>query len=112
MQPLARLADALGEDGFYIHVDVLGIHGKGQRARAHFLEHMGKGRHDGIRVGLGNDILLAQHRGVRNGAENVLLGQPLIKGDGRVEIVYRAIGGLFKASAPQLHFAFFSFIMA
>ena len=103
VQALARLADALDEQGFHVHVDVLRVQRKFHLARLNVGQDILQALYDSVGILLLNDALLAQHRGVGDRSLDVLPVEPLVKGDRRVEIVHHFIGRLFKASAPKLH---------
>ena len=103
VQALARLADARGQERLDVHVDVLGVELEVHLARLDVLEQVLQARDDRVRIRRGQDPLLAQHRRVGDGAFDVLLVEPLVERDGGVEVVHHAVGGLFKASAPEFH---------
>ena len=88
VETLARIADALGEHGFDVHVDVLVVQGELHTIPFDLGEDGLETVDDLLRLVLLDDALPAQHGGVRHGALDVLLIQPGVKPDGGVEVVY------------------------
>ena len=81
MQALAGLADPFRQEGFHIHVDILRIHHPLNPTGPGILQNSLQPFHDLLRVLPGNDSLLAQHGRVGDGAGDILLEEPLIKGN-------------------------------
>ena len=100
VQALARLADAVGQEGFHKHVHVLRAHVDGQRAGAVVAENSLQALHDALRVLPRDDALLAQHGGVGDGTGHVAFQQALVKGDRRLKIIQKGAGGFLKAPGP------------
>ena len=88
VEALARIADALGEHGFDVHVDVLVVQGELHTIPFDLGEDGLETVDDLLRLVLLDDALPAQHGGVRHGALDVLLIQPGVEPDGGVEVVY------------------------
>ena len=86
-QALAGIADALGEHGFDVHVDVLVVQGELHLPRLNILQDGLQALHNLFRLVLLDNPLPAQHLGVGNGAPDVLPVQPGVKPDGGVKIV-------------------------
>ena len=85
MEALAVLADALGEDGLDVHVDVLIVHGELHVAAFDILQDGFQAADDVVCVLLGDDALFAQHGGVGDGARDVLFVQAGVEVNGRVK---------------------------
>ena len=103
MQALAGGADALGQHGLDVHVDVLVV----QRELHLIVLNINQ---NGFQTGndlLGlvgfDDALIAQHTGMGDGAADILLIQAGIEADGRVKIVYQDVGFLLKPTGPEFH---------
>ena len=107
MEALARVADALGQHGLDVHVDVLVVHGELHLAVLNVGQNGLQALDDLLGLVLLDDSLLAQHGGVGDGAPDVLLIQPGIKADGGIKVVYQCIGLLLKPSSPKLHSLFY-----
>ena len=103
VQALARVADALDEQLFHVHVDILRIQLKLYLTRRDIRFNAFQSFDNRVRIGLRNDPLLAKHRRVRNRSGDILMIKPLVKGDGRMEVIDKPVGFLFKASAPEFH---------
>ena len=108
VQPLARLADALGKQGLDVHVDVLVIQGELHLVRLHIRQNGGQALHNSIRLGRLNNSRFSQHRCVGNGAPDVLLIQPGIKADGRIKVVHQGVGFLLESARPEFHMNYLS----
>ena len=108
MQALARIADALGEQGLDVHVDILVVHGELHVARLDVRQNGLQAVDDLLHLVLLDDALLAQHLGVGNGAGDVLLIEPGIKLDGRVKIIDKSVGLLLEPTSPKFHNIFTS----
>ena len=87
VQALARVPDALGEQGLNVHVDVLIVHGELHLVRLDVRQDGLQALHDLLYLMLLNDPLLAQHLGMGDGSGDVLLIQPGVKLDGGVKII-------------------------
>ena len=88
VQALARVADALGEQGLDVHVDVLVVHRELHLVGLDVGQNGLQAVYNGLHLVLLNDALLAQHLGVGDGAGDVLLVQPGVKLDGGVKIIH------------------------
>ena len=98
----ADVSDALGQDGFDKHVDILRLRIERQRTGLQIGQDPGQTVNDLIGVRLRQNAAFGQHGGVRHRACDILLVHPSIDGDGGVERV-RQLGGLrFRASGPEL----------
>ncbi len=87
VQALAGRADALGEQGLHVHVDVLVVCGELHPAR---LDVRQDGRQALLNLPVvlrGDDAAVREHPGVGHAALDVLLVEPRVKVDGRVEVV-------------------------
>ena len=100
VQALARVPDALGEQGLDVHVDVLVVHGELNLVRLNVRQDGLQALHDLLHLMLLNDSLLAQHLGMGDGSGDVLLVQPGVKLDGGVKIIDQCIGLLLKPASP------------
>ena len=103
VQALARVADALGQDGLDIHVDIFVVGRELHLPGLNVRQNAGQSGNDGLGILLGDDALLAQHGRMGHGAGDILLIQPLVKGDGGVEVVDLRVGLLLEPSAPKFH---------
>ena len=100
VQTLARLADALGEEGLDVHVDVLVVQRELHLLVLDVLQNGLQALHNLLRLVLFNDALTAQHGGVGNGATDILFIEAGVKGDGGVEVIDLCIRFLLEASCP------------
>ena len=82
VQALARVADALGQHGLDVHVDVLVVQGELHLVVLNVGQNGLQALDDLLGLVLLDDALLAQHGGVGHGAGDVLLVQPGVKADG------------------------------
>ena len=73
MQAFSRIANALGQQRFHVHVDVLGVHVPGDLAGLHIRQDVPQSCHNLVRVSLRNDSLLSQHGCMGNRTGDVLL---------------------------------------
>ena len=103
VKPLPGVADPGGEQGLHIHVDVLVVRGKFNLPRLHVGQDALQPLRNGPHVLLGDDALGPQHFGVNNASLNILPIEPLVKGDGGVELVHQLIRLLAEPSAPKFH---------
>ena len=103
VQAFARFADALGQQGLHVHVDVLRVHHPVDFARLDVRQNPAQAFDNLVRVRLRDNALFAQHRRVGNRAGNILLRQPLIKRNAGMEIVHQPVGCLAEASSPEFH---------
>ena len=88
VQALARVPDALGEQGLDVHVDVLVVHRELHLVGLDVGQNGLQAVYNGLHLVLLDDALLAQHLGVGDGACDVLLVQPGVKLDGGVKIIH------------------------
>jgi len=102
VQPLAGIADAGGEGLLHKGVHILGVGVDLQLAGSQIVRNGGQTVEDILTVFLGDDALFGQHRGVHAAAPHILGDHPLVKADGRVEIVDARVHRLGKAAFPQL----------
>ena len=100
MQPLAGIANALGEGLLDEGVDVLGGGVDGEVALVQVHEDVLQPVQNGGPVLFADDALLAQHGGVGHAAVDVLAVHPGVKPDAGVEIVHAGIDGLGKPPLP------------
>ena len=100
MEPLAVGADALGEHGLDVHVDILVLHGEFHLAVLNVLEDGGQTVYNVVGLLLGDNPLPPQHGGMGQRALDVLLVHPLVKQNGGVKVVYLGIRLLLKPSCP------------
>jgi len=100
VQALARVADALGEQGLNVHVDVLVIHREFHLVGLDVGQDGLQAVYNGLHLVLLDDALLAQHLGVGDGAGDVLLVQPGVKLDGGVKVVHQCVCLFLKSSCP------------
>ena len=103
MQALARVADAVGEHGFNVHVDVLVIQGELHAVAVDLRQNLAQARDDFFCLVFLDNALLPQHGRVGNGALDVLPVKPGVEVDGGVELIYQGIGLFLKPSGPKLH---------
>ena len=103
MQPLAGVANALGEDGLDIHMNIFVVHGEFYFTSLNVRQDGLQAADDLIRFCLLDDALLAQHGGVGDGAGDVLLVQAGVEVDGRIEIIDQGIGLFLEPSSPKFH---------
>ena len=103
VQALAGIADALGQKGFNIHMDILRIHGKFHLAAFDVSQQVLQALMDGGHIVFGNDAGIAQHLGMGQRALNIFLIHPLVKPDGRVKIIDKCIGFFLEPSCPKFH---------
>ena len=103
VEPLPSVADALGQEGLHIHVDILLVGGKGHGPGLHLRHQILQSLDNGFGIRLGDDAGVAQHGRVGQGALHILPRHPLIKADGGIEIVDQLIGLLLKPPGPELH---------
>ena len=87
VQPLARVADAGGQGLLHKGVDVLGVGVDLQLAGSQIIRDGSQTVEDVLAVLLGDDALLCQHGGMDAAAAHILRDHPLVKADGRVEVV-------------------------
>ena len=102
MQPLAGVADPGGQGLLDEGVDVLGVGVDLQLAGGQIV---GDGRQpveDVLTVLLGDDALLGEHGSMDAAAPHILCDHPLVKTDGRVEIVDTRIDRFGKTAFPEL----------
>ena len=100
VEALARLADALGEQGLNVHVDVLVVQGELHIVRLNIGQNGLEPVDDLLRLAGLDDALPPQHSGVGHGALDVLLVEPGVEGDGGVEVVDEGIGLLLETAGP------------
>ena len=103
MQALARVADALGEQGLDVHVDILVVHGELHLICLNVLQDGLQAFHDGLYFVLLDDALLAQHLRVGDRAGDVLLVEPGIELDGGVKIIDKSVGLFLEPTSPEFH---------
>ena len=100
MEALAGFADALNQEGFHIHMDVLGFRLPGDFAGFRIREDGFQAFDDLFSVFFGDDVLLAKHGGMSDGAGDILLVETLVEGDAGMEIVNEGVGGFFETAGP------------
>ena len=103
VEPLASVADAGGEQGLHVHVDVLVVGGEFHLSGLHILQDGLQALQNGGHVLHGDDAAGPQHLGVGHGAGDVLPVQPLVEADGGVQFVYQVVGFLLKPATPKFH---------
>ena len=103
LEPLARVADVLGEQGLDVHVDVLVLQGELHLVGLDVGQNGLEAVDNLLRLVLLDDALSAQHGRVGDGARDVLFVHPGVKGDGGVEVVDQGIGLLLEPSGPEFH---------
>ena len=103
VQPLAGVANALGEDGLDIHMNIFVVHGELHFTSLNVRQDGLQAADDLIRFCLLDDALLAQHGGVGDGAGDVLLIQAGVEVDGRIKIIDQGIGLFLEPSSPKFH---------
>ena len=103
VQPLARVPDALGEDGLDIHVDILVLQGELHLSGLNVGQDGLEAVNDLLGLVLLDDPLPAQHGRVGDGPGDVLPVHPGVKGNGGVEVVDQGIRLLLEPSGPQFH---------
>ena len=108
VEPLAGVADAGGQEGLHVHVDVLVVGGEFHLAGLHVRQDAFQALGDGGHVLLGDDAAVAQHLRVGQRAGDVLLVQPLIELNGGVEVVDEGVGLLAEPPGPEFHRWFLS----
>ena len=100
MEALARVADALGQHGLDIHVDVLVVQGELHLVVLNVSQDSLQALYDLFRLMCLDDPLPAQHLGVGDGALDILPIQPGVKADRGVKIVHQCVSFLLKSSCP------------
>ena len=100
VQPLSCVPDALGEQGFDIHVNVLVLHRELYLVRLDIHQDRFQALNDLLYLVFLNDSLLTQHLSMGNGSRDVLLIQPGVELDGRVKIIDQSIGLFLKPASP------------
>ena len=103
MEAFPCVADAGGQQGFDIHVNILIVGGKLNFPRLHVCQNLLQAPGDGLRVLPGDDAAVRQHDGMGYGSGDVLPVQPLVKGDGGIKVVHKGVGVLSKPPGPQFH---------
>src|SRR5690606_39317110 len=100
MQLFAGDTNALGEQGFDVHMNIFQayrpVEFAGDDLRADFLQPLD----NLIPLGLGQDADLGQHGGVGDGAVDVVVIQAVVKTDGCSKALDKGISRFGEASAP------------
>ena len=102
MQALTGIANALGQQGLHVHVDILGVHGELYFPSFNVRQQLPQALGDGGSVRLGNDAGVSQHLGMGQRALNVLPVHPLVKTDGGIKIIRQLTGYAVGSSGPHL----------
>ena len=100
VQALSGVTDARCENCLNIHVDVFVVGGKLDVPRLHILQNAGKTGLNGVAILFCQNPAVAGHLRVRFRAHDVLLVEPLVKGNGSIEVVDKLVGRLLEASCP------------
>ena len=103
VQALARVPDPLGEHGLDIHVDIFVLQGELHPAALDVRQDGLEAADDLFRLVRLDDPLLAQHGRMGDGACNILLVHPRVKGDRGVKIIDQGIGLLLEPACPEFH---------
>ena len=114
VQAAAGLADGVGQALLDVHVDVLEIDGELELPSLDLLEDVLEAGDDLVAVLLCDDAAFREHRGMRDGASDVLVVHALVEIDGGLELVDHLIGRLGETASPHslAHLLFFSCIRA
>ena len=101
MKLFAHIADTRRQLLLHEHMDILT--GKIERQLATFqvLKDARKTVDKLFRLGLGNDALRAQHRGVRHASRDILLIHLTVEPNGRIEIVRQLVSSTVGSSRPH-----------
>ena len=102
VQALAGVADAGGQGLLHEGVDVLGVGVDLQPAAGQVVGDGSQTVEDVLTILLGDDALFGQHGGVYAAAPHILCDHPLVKADGRVEIIDARIDRLGETAFPEL----------
>ena len=94
MQTLADIADPGNQDGFNVHMNILGVNHKLDLAVLDIAPDFAQRFYDQFRIGLGDNPLPPQHLGMCLAAQNVLPVHARVKADGRIKIIHQCICGL------------------
>ena len=102
VEAAGRVADLLPEQHLDVRVDVFELGAPLDTAGAEVLKYQRQSRHDSVRVRRGDDVLLAEHARMSDGAGDVVFVEGLVDAGGvlRGERVHVA----FEAAAPRALF--------
>ena len=100
MQPLPGFSDPLNEQCFHVHMDILGIHCPGNAALACILENAVQTIYDGFCIRFRENSLRAQHGGMGNRAQDILLVHSVSNFNALVKFKYHLIRILTEPAAP------------
>ena len=101
VQPFADVADAARQFGLHEHMNVLRFGIDLQRAGFQVAQDGVQRVDDPVGVGLGDDVLHAEHGGVRHRAADVLPEHPAVEVDGRIEVVGQTVERFGKPACPH-----------
>lgn len=95
------IADHLSQPGFDVHMNVFELGFGLKRALFQFLFDLGQAIEDGGHVFRAQNVLFAEHFGMRFGTLNVLTPQADINADAGIDLFHDIIGLGFKPAAPH-----------
>ncbi len=107
VQFFAGDADALGQAGFYIHMDIFEFDQPGEGLLLDIGSDVQQAFFNGLAFFLGEYAYMGQHTGMGDGCLDIIAVQALVKSDGGAEAFHKAVGFLGEASAPGLVSRFF-----
>ena len=103
VEALPRFANALGQQGLDIHVDILVGRGELHLSRLDIRQDFRQALPDRVLIRLGDDPLGRQHLRMGKASLDILPVEPLVKVNGGLEIVGQGIRLLAEPSAPKFH---------
>ena len=87
MELLSHVADPLGEDSLYVHVNIFSFDAEFHFSCFYIFQDLTEGLDDKVRLLFGYDALFAQHAGMGYAACDVLFVKSLVETDGSVEFI-------------------------
>ena len=102
MQPLARVADEVGQAPLDVEMHVLQVERPRKSPAADLLAYLGQAALDVGEVSLGHYARGMQHARVRDRAFDVELGKPIIERDRRGEALHEIGHRLAEPARPRL----------
>ena len=104
METFPCFTDSRRQAGFDVHVDVFQGNGEIEVSGLDPGENLFQAGDNGVHIGLGNDVLTAEHPGMGDGAPNILAVETFIEVDGSGELLDEFVGGLGKTASPEFVF--------
>ena len=84
-------------------MNILIVSGEGDFPRLCVGQDASQPLDNGVGVLPGDDSPVRQHGGMGHGTGDILLVQPLVKGDRCVQFIYKGVGVLAEAPRPEFH---------